>query len=176
MNDIDKAYRSIGEFAVAFQWIENKYREIGWFILDPERKGWPPMQLRAESNKDLINTVTDLYLNLASKYQFPNGPAQSADFARLRNVFHALRRFRNRLLHSVFIEFKSGGELIGLLRSNPQVMVDTETGEVIFDQEPFTEAVIHEKLEEIAGAAWRLNTHFMQLVHWFPFHRFPASL
>jgi len=42
MDDIDRAYRSIGEFVVAFQWIEDLYRQIGWFILDPERKNWPP--------------------------------------------------------------------------------------------------------------------------------------
>lgn len=49
MNEIDKAYRSISQFVVTFQWIENKYREIGWFIIDPERKNWPP---RGASHRD----------------------------------------------------------------------------------------------------------------------------
>ncbi len=31
----EQLYRSIGEFIVSFQWIENKPREIDWFILDP---------------------------------------------------------------------------------------------------------------------------------------------
>lgn len=38
MYDIDLAYMAIGKLVVVFQWVENKYREIGWLILDPERK------------------------------------------------------------------------------------------------------------------------------------------
>ncbi len=173
MNDIDDAYRSIGEFVVTYQWIEHKYREIGWFILDPDRKNWPPMELRTETNKDLINKVTTLFLNLTSMYQFPYGPERSADFESLRTEFHSLRKFRNRLLHSTYIELKAGGELLGLLRSNPKVEVDTETGEVIFDQESFTDAIVHKKLKEIADAAFRLGMHYVQIINWHPFERYP---
>ena len=173
MNDIDRAYRGIGEFVVTFQWIENKYREIGWFILDPDRKNWPPMKLRSETNEKLIDKVTALFLDLTRTYQFPNGQTQSADFEALRTEFHALRKFRNRLLHSTYIELKAGGELLGLLRSNPKVYVDTETGEVMFDQEPFTEAVVHEEIKKVADAAFRLGGHYVQIIHWHPFERFP---
>ena len=38
------AYQGIGEFVVAFQWVEDLYRQIGWLILDPERRAWPPRQ------------------------------------------------------------------------------------------------------------------------------------
>nr|WP_057929649.1 hypothetical protein [Burkholderia ambifaria] len=37
MSNEQAVYQRIGEFTVSFQWIENKLREIGWFILDPER-------------------------------------------------------------------------------------------------------------------------------------------
>ena len=50
MTGVDLAYKSLGEFVVVFQWRESKYREIGWFILDPERKDWPPMS-HAEGNE-----------------------------------------------------------------------------------------------------------------------------
>jgi hypothetical protein len=40
--DIDTIYRKLGEFVVSFQWLENRFREIGWLILDPHRKHWPP--------------------------------------------------------------------------------------------------------------------------------------
>ena len=170
--DIDRAYRSIGEFVVTFQWIESKYREIGWFILDPDCKNWPPPQLRAETNEQLINKVTTLFVDLTRTYQFPNGKEQSADFEALRTEFHALRKFRNRLLHSTYIELKAGGELRALLRSDSKLQIDTETGEVIFDPEPFTEAVVHEKLKEVADAAFRLGIHHVQLIHWHPFDRF----
>jgi hypothetical protein len=68
---------------------------------------------------------------------------------------------------------KAGGELLGLLRSNPKVYVDTETGEVMFDQEPFTEAVVHEEIKKVADAAFRLGGHYVQIIHWHPFERFP---
>jgi len=131
------------------------------------------MQLRTETNQKLIDKVTELFSYLTDTYQFPNGPAQSTDFEGLRTEFHALRRFRNRLLHSTYIELKAGRELVGLLRSNPKIGVDTETGELIFDQEPFTEAVVHKKLKEVADAAFRLGMHYTQITHWFPFDRFP---
>ena len=43
--------------------------------------------------------------------------------------FHKLRKYRNSLLHSVLVELKAGGEVVGILRSNPKPIVDTETGE-----------------------------------------------
>ena len=61
MENQAEIYQRIGEFAVSFQWIENKLREIGWFILDPERKEWPPKGLRNLTNHDLINKVSDLF-------------------------------------------------------------------------------------------------------------------
>jgi hypothetical protein len=57
---VETTYQALGEFVIVFQWVENLYRQIGWFILDPERKQWPPMQLRQETNHQLINMVTDL--------------------------------------------------------------------------------------------------------------------
>ena len=67
MDKIDRAYKSIGEFVVVFQWIENTYREIGWLILDPHRKTWPPEAFRTESNRDLLNKVTDLFCELVDR-------------------------------------------------------------------------------------------------------------
>lgn len=51
MTDEALVYQRIVEFAVSFQWLENKLREIGWFIMDPERKDWPPKGLRALTNE-----------------------------------------------------------------------------------------------------------------------------
>lgn len=172
MDDIDQAYQSIGEFVVAFQWAENKYREIGWFILDPERKHWPPMQLRTETNNDLVNKVTDLFLTLVQEHTFPNGAEQAASFDALRSEFHELRKFRNRLLHSTYVEMKSGGQVQEYIRSNPKIGVDPDTGELIYDQEPFSEEVVRTKLRESADAMFRLGQHYVQLVHWHPFERF----
>jgi hypothetical protein len=64
MTGVDLAYKSLGEFVVVFQWMESKYREIGWFILDPERKDWPPMALRKETNSQLIDKSDVPFLQL----------------------------------------------------------------------------------------------------------------
>ena len=44
--------------------IEHKLREIGWFILDPERSAWPPTGLRKLTNEALINEVHQLAMPL----------------------------------------------------------------------------------------------------------------
>ena len=129
-------YQGIGEFVVAFQWVEAKYREIGWFILDPTRANWPPMRLRREKNGELIDKVTTMFITLTEEYEFPNGAERASDFAVLRPRFHALRDYRNRLLHSAFIEMKAGGEIAGYVRASPKVSVDPESGALIHDHEP----------------------------------------
>jgi hypothetical protein len=87
----NETYQAIGEFVIVFQWVENLYRQIGWFILDPERKQWPPMQLRVETNYKLINTVTDLFVDLTKLHAFPNGAEKAGEMQVLKTRFHDLR-------------------------------------------------------------------------------------
>ena len=169
---IAPTHQALGEFVIVFQWIENRYRQIGWFILDPERTQWPPMQLRKETNQDLINKVTDLYIDLTNRYTFPNGAEKANDMLELREHFHALRKFRNRLLHSTYIELKAGGEAHGYVRSNPEIGVDPDTGELIYDQEDFSAELIYSKLREYGDYMFRLNINHVQLIHWHPFVRY----
>jgi len=168
---VETAYKAIGEFVVVFQWAESKYREIGWFILDPERIQWPPLQLRTETNQNLIDKVTDLLVGLTNTYPFENGAEKALDMQELRTRFHELRKYRNRLLHSAYIELKAGGELQGYIRSNPNVGFDPETGEPVFDLEPFNADIVHAKLQEYAPYLFRLSQIYVQLVHWHPFAR-----
>lgn len=166
------AFQSIGEFVVAFQWVEDMYRQIGWFILDPNRTSWPPMALRREKNEKLINTVTDVFVDLVARYEFPNGPERAADLVELRDHFHEMRKYRNRLLHSTFVEFKAGEELAGYMRSNPKITVDPDSGELVFDQEALSADAIYAKVAEYGDAAVRLGGHYLQLIHWSPFEQF----
>ena len=53
--DEARTSQRIGEFVVSFQSLENRIREIGWFILDPGRKEWPPKLLREETNAALFD-------------------------------------------------------------------------------------------------------------------------
>jgi len=165
-------HQALGEFVITFQWIENLYRQIGWFILDPERSHWPPMRLRRETNHDLVNKVTDLFVDLTDRFAFPNGAEKARDMLELKDKFHALRAYRNRLLHSTYVELKSGGEIHGYLRSNPELGVDPDTGELIYDQEAFSAQVINDKIGEYAEYVLRLNFNHVQLIHWHPFGRY----
>jgi hypothetical protein len=168
---IDETHKALGEFVIVFQWVENLYRQIGWFILDPERKAWPPKQLRTEKNHELIDKVTNLLVELTKTYAFTNGAEKAKDMEELRAHFHALRKYRNRLLHSTYIELKAGGEVHGYIRSNPEIGVDAETGELIVDQEDFSAEVIYAKMREYGDFMLRLNFIRVQLIAWYPFAR-----
>lgn len=170
MSHEDRIYQRIGEFAVSFQWIENKLREIGWYILDPQRKEWPPSGLRDLANEKLIDRVHQLFLEALPKCKLPSQlEADFRDsFTSTVNVLHELRRYRNRILHSAFIELKSGGEVQGLLRSDPKIQVDDETGESLFNQEVLTPESFAKELRILAGAAVVLNRAYLQLIHRYP--------
>jgi hypothetical protein len=168
-NRVAATHQALGEFVVIFQWVENLYRQMGWFILDPERQHWPPMQLRRETNCQLIDKVTDMFVGLTQTFSFANGDEKARDILELRAHFHELRRYRNRLLHSTYVELKGGGEVHGYVRSNPEVGVDPETGELVFDQEDFTAEVIYAKIKEYGDHMVRLNVLHVQLLHWAPF-------
>jgi hypothetical protein len=168
---IAATHQALGEFVVIFQWVENLYRQIGWFILDPERKDWPPSKLRRETNCQLIDKVTEMFVNLTQTYAFANGDEKAKDIVELKDHFHELRRYRNRLLHSTYVELKGGGEVHGYIRSNPEVGVDPETGDLISDQEDFTAETIYSKIREYGDYMLRLNFLHAQLIHWAPFAR-----
>ena len=87
MSKIDRAYQGIGEFVVTFQWIENTYREIGWFILDPDRKIWPPRAFRTESNRELLDKVTDLFFELVDRYELPDSTERKPELRALTAEF-----------------------------------------------------------------------------------------
>src|SRR5512141_1309959 len=104
--DIDELHQAIGEFVVFFQSVEDLYRQIGWFLVDPEKTVWPPHQFRKESNGELVEKVTDLFLELVRLHNFPNGAESAAEAEQARTAFHALRKSRNRIVHSAYQEVK----------------------------------------------------------------------
>lgn len=170
MADEDLVYQRIGEFTVSFQWLENKLREIGWFIMDPDRKDWPPKGLRALTNEKLIDKVHELFLQALPRCKL--GSELEADFRAsfkaCAEVLHQLRRDRNRILHSAFIELKAGGEVVGLMRSNLRLTIDEETGDVLYDQKMLTPESFANEMRKMGEAAMFLNRAYMQLIHRHP--------
>ena len=167
LNNEDKIYQRIGEFAVSFQWLENKLREIGWLILDPERSKWPPTELRNLTNEKLIDRVYDLFLLVLPMCRLT--PELESDFREsfgsCASTLHQLRKDRNRILHSAFIELKCGDDVQSLMRSNPRLQVDEETGETLYDEEFLTPESFSNDMQKMAEVAVILNRSYIQLMH-----------
>jgi hypothetical protein len=89
-------------------------------------------------------------------------------FASCAEKLHQLRRDRNRILHSAFIELKAGGEVQEILRSNPRLTTDEETGEYLFDQEALTPESFEHEMRKMAEVALFLNRAYTQLIHRYP--------
>lgn len=170
MTDESLVYQRIGEFAVSFQWLENKLREIGWFIMDPDRKDWPPKGLRELTNEKLIDKVHKLFLQALPPCRLEQELEADfkTSFEACAEALHQLRRDRNRILHSAFIELKAGGEVVGLVRSNPRVTIDEETGSVLYDQEMLRPESFANDMQRMGEAAIFLNRAYIQLIHRFP--------
>lgn len=170
MSQEERVYQRIGEFAVSFQWIENKLREIGWFVMDPSRSKWPPSGLRSLTNEKLIDRVHELFVDALPKCKLPKKlEADFKDsFESTVKALHQLRRDRNRILHSAFIELKAGGEVQGLFRSSSKIQVDEETGEPLFDQEFLTVESFSMEMKVMADVALFLNRAHLQLIHRYP--------
>lgn len=165
----DKLMQRIGEFVVCFQWIEDKFRSIGWLIEDPNRTVWPPRTLRSLNNRDLLNAVEVKYCSLMDTLNIDDADDRKTAFSELVGVCHEIRKFRNSFLHSAFIEVKAGREIMGILRSNPKLTFDPSTGTPEFDQEALTEESIMSQMEEIAQVSMTLCHTYTQLLHWAPF-------
>jgi hypothetical protein len=167
----DVLYQRIGEFVVSFQWLENRIRETGWLILDSNRHNWPPKELRDLRNEELVNRVETLYLQLLNKLNVEDRRKSKAEFRALMKECHVMRKYRNNLLHSAFIELKAGEDVIGVLRSNPKLKVDPNTGAALLDQEMLTEESIALRMTRLAELGFLLNLHYTQLIHWAPFDK-----
>lgn len=170
MNHEDLIYQRIGKFTVTFQWVENKLREIGWFILEPDSSNWPPADLRNLTNEKLIDRVHELFVQALPRCQLPQELESDFKerFESSVKLLHQLRRERNRILHSAFIELKAVGEVQGILLSNPKFQVDEESGKAIIDQEILTRESFEKEMKMIAEVALFLNRAHLQLIHRYP--------
>jgi hypothetical protein len=170
MLDENKIYQRVGEFVVSFQWLENRIREMGWLILDPSRKNGPPTELRNDPTVVLLTKVETLFLDALPSCRLDSEVETEfrASFAASAKRFHSVRRARNTILHSAYIELKAGREVHGLMRSNPQLILDSETGEPLFDQEMLSATSFQYELQEMAELAVFFNRCYMLLIHRLP--------
>lgn len=166
--DIEEVYQVIGEFVVFFQAVEDMYRRLGWQVIDPEKKAWPPLDFRKDTTANLIDKVTEHFVGLAGNPALPNG-RQKAQLAReLQTKFHTLRLFRNRLLHSTFTEIGGGAEVVDIIRVSPRLAFDPETGEATSDSESFDPGRVRAEIARHGQAFFQLHSLQIQAIHWLP--------
>lgn len=158
--DTDLLYQRIGEFVVSFQWIEHRLREMGWLITDPERKVWPPRDLREESNSQLLDKIEEIYINFIKTSRITDKENKTILFKNLIVSLHQHRKYRNQLLHSAFIELKGGGEIMEVWRSNPKLKYEGDN--VVFDTKVLTPDNIQEAISKMANDAFTLNIFYSQ--------------
>jgi hypothetical protein len=163
-------YQRIGEFVVLYQWLENRLREIGWFILDPTHQQWPPTALRNVNGAELFNRVEELFLQALPKCELGEDLENdfTSSFAEAAEVFTGIRRARNRILHSAFVEFKAGGEVAALMRIDPRSMLDEETGERLSDSETLSNESFRSEFQTMAEMAMFFNRCYVQLLNRLP--------
>lgn len=157
-------YQRLGEYVVSFQAIENKLREIGWCILDPGRSDFPPKTLRTGTSEQLINNVQRLIANALSKCDLAEDLLADFQAALASNVqaLHEIRKDRNDVLHSAFIELKTRTEAFGILRASTKFRYD-DAGS--FGTELLSDASFVRRMSKMAEVALFLNRAQIQLVH-----------
>jgi hypothetical protein len=122
------------------------------------------------TNEALINEVHRLFRDALPKCDLPADLESDfiESFASCVETLHQLRRDRNRILHSAFVELKAGGEVRALLRSNPRPMVDEDTGEYQFDREALKPDSFDAEMRKMAEAAFFLSRAYAQLIQRYP--------
>lgn len=159
-------YQRIGEFVVSYQWIENQLREIGWIILDPNHQKFPQTELREESSFELFQEFERLFLEALPKCRLPLDFENDfrSSLKEHKEIFHNLRKSRNNILHSAYLELKGGGEVLAIMRSNPKI----NTKETVRDNEILTEKSFEQEMQNMTKLALFLGRCKMQLIHRYP--------
>ncbi len=166
--NISHIYQRVGEFAISYQFVEHQLRQIGWLILDPSRKHWPPRALRDLSSSRLAAKVHSLFKKAIPLCRLEKENQLQANFADTIRDFHTIRKIRNNILHSAYIEIKAGKEILGLMRTNPVLKVDLNSGVTSQDQEILSNHSFDDVMRQMALVSVRLGQFYIQLAQRLP--------
>jgi hypothetical protein len=59
---------------------------------------------------------------------------------------------------------KGGGEVFAMLRSNPKLMADPDSGEALTDEEILSEHSFEREMKEMDALAFDVGQHYLQLI------------
>jgi hypothetical protein len=165
--DPDSIYRQIGLAVVVFQSLEDVLVQICWLTTEPPyapdgRRELAPLffsQLVAETAQRVDAFIARHDLDTT---EFPK--TFLIRFHALLEQCRTLAKRRNQIVHSAYIHFQGGDQLVGIMRSD---MVNAVDGpDVDFDQELLTPNSFDAVLKDIAHVASGLSQSKIQLIHW----------
>lgn len=171
----DRFYRQVGEFVISFQWLEDKLRQIGAFVIDPAKPSVGQRKLGRLNFGPMCKEAWRLFLGALPECNLPS--ELESDFK--ESVQHyaerleKVRQKRNTFIHSAYVELKAGREVVGILRDDPSPPVDETTGQPQVDQEIMTDASFSALMVEMGLIAMFLGRCHLQLVHRY---RVPPSM
>lgn len=164
----DKIYQHIGEFVVSFQWLEDLFRQIGLLILESIGGPYKSDELRSASTAELVAKVEILFMEALPRCDLGDELEAHHRQAFIDAVatFGDVRRARNNILHSAFIEMKAGGDVVALMRANPRDEIHLSKGRPSL--EILSDASFAEEMKKMGEVAWSLGWSKMQLIHRLP--------
>jgi hypothetical protein len=167
--DPDDIYRQIGLFVVVFQSLETVLVEICWLTTEPQYASDGRRVLAGLSFPQLVKEAGKRVDAFIARHNLDDTEFRNTfliNFHGLLEQCRALAQRRNRIVHSAYIHFEGGDQLVGIMQSDMFKAVDGP--DVAFDQEMLTSDSFHTGLHDIALVAFGLSQSKVQLVHWLP--------
>lgn len=167
--DPDGIYRQIGLVVVVFQSLEDVLVQICWLTTEPP---YAPDGRHALAQLFFSQLVTetgqrvDAFMARHALDTSEFGKAFLLRFHELLARCQTLAKHRNKIVHSAYIHFEGGDQLVGIMRSDMVKAVDGPG--VDFDQELLTPNSFDAVLQDIAQVAFGLSQSKLQLIHWLP--------
>ena len=106
-----------------------------------------------------------MFSEAMDRIPYPEAANRKKSFNILIERSHELRKYRNTLLHSAYVELKAGSEINGIMKVNPIIRFDDE-GEYLIDIEDLTNDNLRKRMNEFAEMGFELGNHYVQLIHW----------
>lgn len=164
--DTSALYQAIGEYVIAFQWLENRLWLAASFAEHPEQAGpsrWALVDLS-------MHPLIDRFERSLHDFVDQRAPEHAHSFKQrvsaLAKASHDVRRQRNRLLHSAYIFLEAGDQIHGVVRSNLTWRGSANRQEPVFDQGSATPALFRDASKVAVETGFQIGLCYVQLIHW----------
>ena len=164
MNE-SKIYEELGKYIVCFQWMENKLKQIGWQLRTPEEPFASRAYFSTKWFKNTVIEVKDLFAKFLDDRNIQDKESHVETFNKTMDECLSVADARNRLIHSTYVFFESGNEVLGMMRSKLEKDIEDQN-RVTFDQQDLSESSFNQPLRELAEVSFDLSHWHVQIIHW----------